>query len=235
MGRGGLRIPASPYLSTALLVPWADPRSHEPTICPFDHYSDGTSTEPPRTPAPHPGPPPPHVHEPTICPFDHYSDGTSTEPPRTPAPHPGPPPRSTNPLFVHLTIIETEHPRNPRGSTPRAPPPHVHEPTICPFDHYSDGTSTEPPRTHTPGPPPRSHEPTICPFDHYSDGTSTEPPRTPAPHPGPPPPPPMSTNPLFVQISTIFTELVQKWPEGWDGRPPPTDARRRPLWPFCEL
>ncbi len=71
----------------------------------------------------------------------------------------------TNPLFVHLTIKVTERPRNPLGPPPHTPgpPPHVHEPTICPFDHYSDGTSTEPPRTPAPHPGP----PPPCPRTHY--------------------------------------------------------------------
>ncbi|KAF4118764.1 hypothetical protein G5714_000815 [Onychostoma macrolepis] len=102
-------------------------------------------TERPRDPC---GPPPdprphPQDHETTICPFDHYSDGKTPGPLRTIPSHP---PRSTKPLFVHLTIIVTERPRDPCGppTRPHAPPPQVHETTICPFDHYSDGKTPGP-------------------------------------------------------------------------------------------
>ncbi len=71
MGRGGFRIPASHYLSIALLVPWADPRSHEPTICPFRHIGGGSAPRPLSTPPRHP-----RSHEPTICPNIHYFYGT---------------------------------------------------------------------------------------------------------------------------------------------------------------
>ncbi|KAF4106746.1 hypothetical protein G5714_012736 [Onychostoma macrolepis] len=96
----------------------------------------------------------------------------------------------TNTLYVHLTIIVTERTRDPCGPPPRpqAPPPQVHETTICPFDHYSDGKTTGPLRTGPP--PPLVHETTICPFDHYSHGTTTGPLRTTAPTPGPTPPGP---------------------------------------------
>ncbi|KAF4102626.1 hypothetical protein G5714_017426 [Onychostoma macrolepis] len=100
-----------------------------------------------------------------------------------PRPHP---PWSTKPLFVHLTIIVTERPRDPCGPPPDPRPhPQVHETTICPFDHYSDGKTTGPLRTtaRPQAPPPQVHKTTICPFDHYSDGKTTGPLRT-----GPPPP-----------------------------------------------
>ncbi len=134
-----------------------------------------------------------------------------TERPQDPCgPTPHPPPGPTKPLFVHLTIIVTERPQDPCGPTPH--PPRSHETTICPFNHYSDGTTTGPLRTNppppTPGPTkplfvhltiivterpqdpcgqtphrPRSHETTICPFAHCSDGMTPRPLRT-----NPPPP-----------------------------------------------
>ncbi|KAF4103563.1 hypothetical protein G5714_016446 [Onychostoma macrolepis] len=153
----------------------------------FREQRHGTTTGPLRTTA-RPQAPPPLVHETTICPFDHYSDGKTTGP-LDHRPTPGPTPRSTKPLFVHLTIIVTERPRDPCGPPPRpqAPPPQVHKTTICPFDHYSDGKTTGPLRT---GPPPLVHETTICPLDHYSHGTTTGPLRTTAPTPCPTPPGP---------------------------------------------
>ncbi len=155
--------------------------SHEPTICPFDHYSDGTTTGPP----PHTPARPPRSHKPTICPFDHYSDGTITGPLRTPASHLGPaPPGPTNPLFVHLTIIVTERPWDPADPrlTPRPRPPRSHEPTICPFDHYSDGTTMGPLRTNPPTPPPGPTKPL---FVHLNIVLTERPqdPRGPTPHP----------------------------------------------------